>query len=118
MFIYSYFRTYLQGRSQDFISGVEHFKGPASWGVRGAESPGRRKKFESLKRFSLKNCKKCIIFAYFPLNFTNLALFFRALGRNTQIAWKVEKFSTGFLKKIAKTALFFPILHKTLQTLR
>ena len=37
-----------QGRSQDFISGVEHFKGSASW--------GRRKNFENFQKFSSENC--------------------------------------------------------------
>ena len=38
----------LQGRSQDFISGVEHFSGSASWGARGRcpRTP------ENLKEFS------------------------------------------------------------------
>ena len=77
-----------QGRSQDFISGVEHFKGSASWGVRLAPSPGRRKNFENLQKFSLENCKKCIILAYFTQNLTNPALIFRAFGRKTQIVGK------------------------------
>ena len=57
-------------------------------------------------------------FAYFTQNFTNPALIFRVFGRKTNLLEMLRKFGNQILKKIAKNALFLPILHKTLQALR
>ena len=81
-------------------------------------APRTPKKFRKFEQIFFKKWQKCIIFAYFTQNFTNPALIFRAFGRKTQIVGNFDKIFKNFLKKIAKNALFLPILHKTLQTLR
>ena len=60
--------TYNQGRSQDFISGVEHFQVSASWRLAEPPPPRTPKNFENFQIISLKNCQKRIIFAYITQN--------------------------------------------------
>ena len=63
----------IQGRSLDFISEGEQFKG----------SPPEN--FRKFAKIFLMKVQKRIILTYFTQNFTIPALIFRAFGRKTQI---------------------------------
>ena len=62
-----------QRRRQDLGSGGgEHFGGSASYGVRGAEPPGRQKILKNFQKISQENCKKWIILGDFLKNLKTL----------------------------------------------
>ena len=99
--IFLYYYTYV------IISGVrkEKFRGfkvmAGLVGGPGAKPPGRQRIFENLQKCLSRKLQKCIILAYFSKTSTNLALIFRAFGRQPHF-WEILRIFWKYLMKIQK----------------
>ena len=92
--------SWTMGVARILVSGVEHFRGSGSWGVRGAEPPppGAGEFSKILKRF-LKKIAKIHYFSMFSRQFNKpCADFSRVWTKNNKLLGNFEKIFEFFSK--------------------